>query len=134
MERAHRFGRRGGDRRRPARARGRVARTHADDDDDKPRPIVAKFLNWKQKSAIIKVASKKYPKDVCFREDFSQKILDTRAALIPQLIEARKEGKTAFLKMDNLVILKGRPPDNPENQAIGDVQCGEDSENEVPFG
>ena len=107
IERAYRVGKRGGDRRRPARARGRVARTHADD-DNKPRPIVAKFLNWKQKSAIIKEATKKRPKDVCFREDFSQKILDTRAALIPQLIEARKEGKTAFLKMDKLVILKGQ--------------------------
>ena len=32
------------------------------------------------------------------------------------------------------LTFKGRPPDNPENQASGDVQCGEDSENEVSFG
>ena len=61
IERTHRVGRRGGDCRRPARARGRVARTHADD-DDKPCSIVAKFLNWKQKVCYHQRSFKKTPK------------------------------------------------------------------------
>ena len=74
--------------------------------NDEPRPIVAKILQWKQKSRIIEQAQKKKPKDVTFREDFSSRVLERRARLIPDLVKARNQGHTAYLVMDRLVIRK----------------------------
>ena len=52
-----------------------------------------------------------------FREDFSQRMLNRQAELIPELLEARKDGKTAFLVMDRLVILKDKPLSNNQTEA-----------------
>ena len=90
----------------------------------KPRPIVAKFQNWKQKEAVIKKARKLKPQDVKFVEDFSQKTLLRRNQQIPDLIKARGDGKTAFFVGGNLVI-KDKPPDR--------IQRVESDEEEITF-
>ena len=62
-----------------------------------PRPIIAKIKNWKQKESIIKAAKLIRPDGIKFIEDFSQRTLDKRNALVPKLKEAREAGKLAFL-------------------------------------
>ena len=78
----------------------------------RPRPIIAKFLSWKDKEKIVKAARKIKPKQVQFLEDFSQRTLDKRKAMVPELIAARKSGKRAFLVMDQVVYRNTRPPDD----------------------
>ena len=80
-----------------------------------PRPIVAKFLSWKDKEKVIKAARTIKPKEVQFLEDVSQRTLDRRREIIPKLIEARKNGKRAFLVKDQIVY-KNRPPTDHEVQ------------------
>ena len=78
----------------------------------RPRPIIAKFLSWKDKEKIVKAARKIKPKQVQFLEDFSQRTLDKRKAMVPELTAARKSGKRAFLVMDQVVYRNTRPPDD----------------------
>ena len=68
------------------------------------RPIVAKFSTWKQKEAILIAARRTKPKDVQFYQDLSARTLEKRSEKIPQLIGMRKEGKTAYLVLDQLVV------------------------------
>ena len=68
-----------------------------------PRPIVAKFSTWKQKEAILRAARRIKPRDVQFYQDLSARTLEKRSEKIPQLTAMRKEGKTAYLVLDQLV-------------------------------
>ena len=55
-------------------------------------------------------------KGVQFMGDFSTRTLERRASKIPEMLEARKEGKTAFMVMDKLIIYDGPPdPDKKRN-------------------
>ena len=64
---------------------------------------MAKIKSWKVKDTIMKAARKKKPKDTRFMDDFAKRTLERRASKIPEMLEARKAGKTAFLIMDKLV-------------------------------
>ena len=74
------------------------------EDRQRPRPIVARISSWKTKERILKEARYKRPKGVLFLNDFLKRILDRRAEQIPQMLEARQEGKVAYMVMDKLVI------------------------------
>ena len=69
IERAHRFGPH-------ANQCGprHQSRCHQGNQDG-PLPIIAKVMSWKQKSKIMKKARSKKPKEISFREDFSNKAL-----------------------------------------------------------
>ena len=48
--------------------------------------------------------------------DFSRRTLERRASKIPEMLEAQKKGKTAFMVMDKLTIYDGPPdPDKKRN-------------------
>ena len=63
---------------------------------DEPRPIVAKFLRWKDKEEVLKLARQTKPEGVRFVQDLSRRTLLRRKEQIPELIEARKRGKVAY--------------------------------------
>ena len=69
----------------------------------KPRPIIVKFQNWKDKEMVVNTARQMKPEGLKFYEDFWQRILQRRKELIPELIRKRKQGKKAFLVMDRIV-------------------------------
>ena len=71
---------------------------------EKVRPIVARFSSWKQKDAIVKAARSLKPTGVMFLDDLSDLTLAKRKAQIPQMLEARKEGKIAYFSVDKLII------------------------------
>ena len=79
------------------------------------RPIISKIQSWKTKKTILKVARKKRPKGIQFMGHFSQRTIERRASKIPEMLEAQKEGKTAFMVMDKLIIYD-RPLDPDKNR------------------
>ena len=114
IERAHRVGKKGGKKGR----NGEVL----------PRPIVAKFLNWKDREKVLKSARDKRPDGLFFVEDLAQRTLEKREAQKPELAKARLEGKLAYFVAGKLVI-KDKPPDTrrrklPSNQSRSDDECG----------
>ena len=110
IERAHRVGKKGGKKSR----NGEVL----------PRPIVAKFLNWKDREKVLKSAREKRPDGLFFVEDLAQRTLEKREAQKPELARARQEGKLAYFVAGKLII-KDKPPDTrrrklPSNQSKSD--------------
>ena len=77
-------------------------------DANSPRNIIVKLAKWKVKEKILKEARTIKPDGVKFLNDFSSRTLERRADKIPQLIEARQQGKIAYFIMDKLII-KNRP-------------------------
>ena len=53
---------------------------------------------------MLKKARDVRPKSLMFVSDFSQRTLERRRALIPELEGARNNNKQAFLVMDRLII------------------------------
>ena len=73
------------------------------------------------KERILQEARTKRPEGVMFLNDFSKKTLERRAEKIPDMLNARREGKIAYMIMDKLIIHDrhergksnpGRPPDD----------------------
>ena len=58
-----------------------------------PRPVVAKLRSWKQKEAILKAARVKKSDGIYFHSDLAEKTLERQRSKIPELIQARREGK-----------------------------------------
>ncbi len=99
-----------------------------------PRPIVAKFSKWKEKETVLRKAREIKPRGIRFLADLSSRTLQRRRAQVPQLIEARRQGKIAFFVLDKLIIKNKkpfikptRPPDN-----LNETTRSE-SEHEVSF-
>ena len=69
----------------------------------KPRPIIARFLNYPDRERIMSLR-KNLEKNWGYGigPDLPKVVVDMRKRLIPKLIEARKEGKRAFLVVQNL--------------------------------
>lgn len=72
---------------------------------DKKRPIVVKFLNYKDRELILKRRKelKKTAPGVYINEDFSEAVRQKRRDLLPKLREARDRGDIAYLRYDRLV-------------------------------
>ena len=75
----------------------------------RPRPIVAKFQSWKQKESVLREARAKKPDGIKFVPDLSQRTLDKRERLVPQLLDARRHGKIAYFVLDKLVVKEKVP-------------------------
>lgn len=71
----------------------------------KPRPIVVKFLCYKDKDLILTKA-KAHLKNtgVYVNEDFSDRIRKKRAELFPAMKEARERGNFAVISYDQLIV------------------------------
>ena len=78
----------------------------------------------------MRVARKKKPKGIQFMNDLTRRTLDRRAEKIPQMLEHRKNGKTAFMIMDKLIVYDQKPPDN--GRSFGGTN-GQNDENDFGF-
>ena len=56
---------------------------------EEPRPIVAKFLKWKEKEIVLKKAREIKPQGVRFLADLSSRTIQKRSDQVPKLLEAR---------------------------------------------
>lgn len=68
------------------------------------RSVLVRLTHYKDKEVILNKAKEKRLQGIYFNEDFSQKIMAKRQALLPKMWEARQAGKIAFLKHDKLII------------------------------
>ena len=75
----------------------------------RPRPIIVRFQSWKDKEMVVKKARQLKPEIIQFYEDYSKRTLDRRKEKIPELIQARKRSKRAFLVMDRLTVTDAGP-------------------------
>ena len=106
IERAHRVNPKPNGRRGSSGARGGRK-------EERSRPIIAKFLNWKEKERVLAAARSIKPDGVKFVQDFSQATLDRRYELVPKLQEARRQGKIAFFIADRLFDHQREAPLKP---------------------
>ena len=70
---------------------------------NKPRTIVAKLRDWKQRELILRKARQAKPAGVYFSEDLALATLLRREALVPKLKAAKDEGKIAYFVLDRLI-------------------------------
>ena len=75
---------------------------------NKPRTIVAKLRDWKQRELILRKARQAKPAGVYFSEDLALATLQRREALVPKLKAAKDEGKIAYFVLDRLIIRNRR--------------------------
>ena len=71
------------------------------------RPIITRFLSWKQRTNVLESARTKLKGSgsaIRIGEDFSKEVRETRRRLYPALKTARDSDKMASLRYDKLYI------------------------------
>ena len=76
----------------------------------RPRPIVVKFLRFKERSAVLQRAKNLKGTNIYINEDYTDAVRMRRKELLPKLKEARERGEIAFFRYDKLII---RPSQHP---------------------
>lgn len=71
---------------------------------ERARPIVAKFLRFKDKVRVMEKAKDLKGTNVYINEDYSDAVRKKRKELIPAMKAARERGEIAFLRYDKLII------------------------------
>ena len=94
IERAHRV-----ERRRKSASSQRGA-----EQADKPRTIVCRLRDWKQREAVIREARKIKPPGLYVAEDLTRATLLNHEGQIGKMKEARKAGKMAYFVLNRLII------------------------------
>lgn len=82
IERAHRVGKRDGGR---------------------PRVVVARFLNWKEKNEVLQNSRKLQGSGIYLNDDFAEETVRRRKELLPVMKKMREQGHFAILKVDKLI-------------------------------
>ena len=70
----------------------------------RPRTIVSKLRDFKQKEQILKMTRKIEPVGLYLNEDLAKETLDKREEQRPKLEEAKRNGKVAYFELDKLVV------------------------------
>ena len=81
----------------------RAHRGRAKQNDDNPRPIIAKLLNYEHKEIIMTNARKLKGTGIFINEDFSSETNVIRKRLWEDVKELRKKGKYAILQYDRIL-------------------------------
>ena len=100
IERAHRVGKSS---RRPASAQNSASR---------PRTIVCRLRDWKERETILKCARRIKPDNIFVKEDLSPATLEKRESQRPKMEAAKRAGKIAYFVLEKLVIRDGPNVEN----------------------
>ena len=65
---------------------------------DRPRPIVMRFLKYKDRSSILQRTKALKASRIYINEDFTEAVGKRRKKLMPELKAAHKRGDTAYLR------------------------------------
>ena len=87
----------------------RTGKDKKPDGTSKPRTVVCKLYDWKEREAILKAARRIKPHGIHIYEDLAEETMAKRRELLPKLKRAKEEGKIAYFSYNKLVI-KDRPP------------------------
>ena len=74
----------------------------------RPRTIVCRLRDWKQKEGILRAARQTKPTGLFVSEDLAAETLDKRSRQLDKLKEAKRAGKIAYFVLDRLIV-KYRP-------------------------
>ena len=91
----------------------RIKKKGNSDNPGKPRTIVCRFLDYKDKTNILKNAKKLKGKNIFINEDFSHETMELRKELWEKVKKHRDEGKIAYLHYRTVVVKRRN------NQALG---------------
>ncbi|XP_053395796.1 uncharacterized protein LOC128555965 [Mercenaria mercenaria] len=72
-------------------------------DNSKTRPVVAKFAYYPDRERV-KLRASKLERPYGISQQFPAEVMSTRRRLVPIMLEARKQGKEAYIKVDKLFI------------------------------
>lgn len=75
--------------------------------ENRSRPVVVSLTTMWKKHLILKNKSS-LPPNIYVKEDYSKEILEKRKQLQPQLEEEKKKGNIAYLKRDQLIVVKSK--------------------------
>ena len=75
----------------------------------RPRTIVCRLRDWKQKEGILRAFRLTKPTGIFVNEDLAAETLDKRSKQLDKLKEAKRAGKIAYFVLDRL-ISKDKPP------------------------
>ena len=70
----------------------------------RPRTIVCKFRDWKQKELIMKMTRRIKYVGLYVNEDLAKETLNKREEQRPKLEEAKRNGKVAYFVLDKLIV------------------------------
>ena len=70
----------------------------------RPRTIVCKLRDFKQKEQILKMTRRIKPLGLYENEDLAKETLDKREEQRPKLEEAKRNGKIAYFVLDKLIV------------------------------
>ena len=93
IERAHRVDK-----------RKKVGGKQSKEEKEKPRTIVCKLKDWKQRESVIREARKVKPKGFYIAEALARSTLRKREEQIEAMKKARDAGKRAYFILDRLII------------------------------
>ena len=83
----------------------RIKKKGNSENPGKPRTIVCRFLNYKDKTNILKNAKKLKGKNIFINEDFSHETMELRKELWEKVKKKhREEGKIAYLHYRTIVV------------------------------
>ena len=82
----------------------RIKKKGNSENPGKPRTIVCRFLNYKDKTNILKNAKKLKGKNIFINEDFSHETMELRKELWEKVKKHREEGKIAYLHYRTIVV------------------------------
>ena len=74
----------------------------------RPRTIVCRLRDWRQKDSIIRSARRIKPAGLFFNEDLAKETMEKREDQRPKMEEAKRNGKMAYFVLDRLIV-KDRP-------------------------
>ncbi|CAH3183335.1 unnamed protein product [Porites lobata] len=70
----------------------------------RPRTIVCKLRDFKQKKQILKATRRTKPVGLYINEDLAKETLDKREEQRPKLEEAKRNGTIAYFVLDKLIV------------------------------
>ena len=79
---------------------------------EKPRTIVLKLLNYKDKEKILKQAKKLKGTDVFINEDYSRETVEIRKRLWQEVKARRQKGERVMIRYDKIIKMKDERPKN----------------------
>ena len=85
----------------------RIKKKGNSDNPGKPRTIVCRFLNYKDKTNILKNTKKLKGENIFINEDFFHETMELRKELWEKVQKHRNEGKIAYLH-DRALVVKRR--------------------------
>ena len=89
----------------------RTGRPANQDGTPKPRTVVCKLTSYKAKESILRKARRIKPEGISIFEDLAEEAMAKRRSQLPQLKQAKQQGKIAYFSLDKLII-RDRPSDS----------------------